>query len=116
TDVTATSSGRFGGAVFARASAALDRRTSTSWQSVATGEPWIEVHFPSQRVDRLRLEPVLDKGHTPIAGVRLDFSDGTSREEQVPGGGPVTLTFPSRVVDSVRVTVDRLGTFAPPKD
>jgi arabinofuranan 3-O-arabinosyltransferase len=105
----ATSSGRWLGNPGWRASRAFDGNPFTSWIPPATGQPWIQIHFPLREVSKLRVVPVVNKRRSFLTRVSLKFSDGSSIDDLVlPGGKPTTFTFPPRLVDSVRLTVTQV--------
>lgn len=116
TDVTVASSGRLGGAAQVRGSRALDGDPDTAWLTRSEGQPWIEVSFPSQEVDSLRIEPATASGYALISRVRLDFSDGSSVERVIDGGDPAMLRFEPRAVDRLRLTITRAVVFELPEE
>lgn len=96
----------------ARGSKVLDRDPATAWAPDPDDQqPWLEVHFPSQRLDAVELEQAAGAGLA--TEVLLDFGDGAPVRAAL-GGGRERITFSARVVDQLRVEVLERGAFGAP--
>jgi hypothetical protein len=105
TAVHVTSSGRAGNNPFDRAGLAMDGNLLTGWTAPGVEGEWLQVDFPPQEVDHFTLHTFTDQRHSPVASVRVSLSDGTRFDRLVPADGVAEISFPSRTVDWMRVTI-----------
>jgi arabinofuranan 3-O-arabinosyltransferase len=95
-----------------RGSRVLDRDPATAWAPHPDDvQPWVEVRFPSQRLEFIEIEQA--QGAGLATEVQLDFGDGAP-VRAVLAGGRERITFAPRTTDVVRVQVLERGAFGAP--
>jgi arabinofuranan 3-O-arabinosyltransferase len=106
------------GAVFGtspqyRPSNAFDGDPSTWWLVGAGASPigaWIQANLDQPQIlSRITVSQPDAWWLRDIRRVSLEFSDGSSVESALRRGGQTTITFPSRVVSSVRLSILAVG-------